>query len=676
VTMSTKPSSSSSSSTGASNPLQKDDALLTTISPATTEQCPYLDTITRTLLDFDFEHSCSVSLSSGPHIYGCLVCGTFFRGRGPQTPAHIHSVESGHAVYVHLSKGTFHCLPDDYEIVGEASLQDVGDALRPVFSGAMIKGLDRCVGVGVGAGAGVGVGGISNGAGSGLSRDLLGRMYLPGFVGLNNLKKTDCINATLQALAHVRPLRDFFLRCGSGDIFEVPLTTIRRKKKKKKRKRKRDTNNKRKRNDDYDNDDNDNDDDDDMTTTTALHKVDPTKFSHLAQCFGELIRKMWSDRRFKSTVDPHMLVQAVSVASHKRFTIGKQAEAGEFIAWLLHQVHLGIGGTRRPGSSIVHQVFQGIVGITTRQRLPPSTTTTNPDDPHAVNDDDTDDDDGDDRIGSGDEEETHQRDRARLLRRTEALRRGPQLSETTADTHFLQLTLDIPEKPLFKDDDGGLVIPQEPLVSVLKKFDGVSFLDALDAQTGRAQKRRYRLKRLPGYLVLHLTRFRRNGFYNEKNPTIVAFPVKNLDLGGYVHDGGEGAGKDKVPTEEDIDSMTVKQLKALLTKHHCADLAQNTIEKSELITTCKNFITSSLPDLLAHKYDLVANITHTIPAEVGREGQHDPLDEGSYRCHVQHKGSGQWYEMQDLHVQKIMPQQIGLSESYVLIFEKKGQRRL
>ena len=79
-------------------------------------ECPYLDTIQRSVLDFDFEPSCSVSLESGPHVYGCLVCGKFFRGRGRQTPAYTHSVDEGHFVYVHLSKGTFHALPDDYEI--------------------------------------------------------------------------------------------------------------------------------------------------------------------------------------------------------------------------------------------------------------------------------------------------------------------------------------------------------------------------------------------------------------------------------------------------------------------------------------------------------------------------------------------------------------------------------
>ncbi len=116
----------------------------------------------------------------------------------------------------------------------------------------------------------------------------------------------------------------------------------------------------------------------------------------------------------------------------------------------------------------------------------------------------------------------------------------------------------------------------------------------------------------------------------------------------------------------------MKQLKELLESHGRSDLGENIVEKSELVEACINFITKSLPDLLSHKYDLVANVTHTIPAEVGREGKFDPLEEGSYRCHVQHKASKQWYEMQDLHVQEIMPQLIGLSESYILIFEKKG----
>jgi U4/U6.U5 tri-snRNP-associated protein 2 len=116
----------------------------------------------------------------------------------------------------------------------------------------------------------------------------------------------------------------------------------------------------------------------------------------------------------------------------------------------------------------------------------------------------------------------------------------------------------------------------------------------------------------------------------------------------------------------------VKELRELLEHYGRADLHRNILEKIDLVETCLDFVTTSLPDLLSNKYDLVANITHTIPAEVGREGKWDPLEEGSYRCHVQHKASNQWYEIQDLHVTEIMPQLIGLSESYVLIFERKG----
>jgi U4/U6.U5 tri-snRNP-associated protein 2 len=116
-------------------------------------------------------------------------------------------------------------------------------------------------------------------------------------------------------------------------------------------------------------------------------------------------------------------------------------------------------------------------------------------------------------------------------------------------------------------------------------------------------------------------------------------------------------------------------LKALLAKHGRQDVAAKALEKSELVEATLDFVTKSLPDLLADKYDLVANITHESPADVGREGKHDPLQEGSYKCHVQHKASNQWYELQDLHVSETMPQLIGVSESYVLIFERKSAQQ-
>ena len=97
------------------------------------------------------------------------------------------------------------------------------------------------------------------------------------------------------------------------------------------------------------------------------------------------------------------------------------------------------------------------------------------------------------------------------------------------------------------------MIPQEPLVTVLKKFDGINFSDAL-SRSGTAQRKRYRLRELPPYLILHLARFKTNRYSREKNPTIVAFPVKNLDLSAYTYPKN---GREALPTEEDVRKMDV-----------------------------------------------------------------------------------------------------------------------
>lgn len=56
-------------------------------------------------------------------------------------------------------------------------------------------------------------------------------------------------------------------------------------------------------------------------------------------------------------------------------------------------------------------------------------------------------------------------------------------------------------------------------------------------------------------------------------------------------------------------------------------------------------------------YDLVSNIVH--------EGR--PAG-GSYRVQIVHPGTGDWYEMEDLHVKKILPQMITLAECYIQIW--------
>jgi U4/U6.U5 tri-snRNP-associated protein 2 len=47
---------------------------------------------------------------------------------------------------------------------------------------------------------------------------------------------------------------------------------------------------------------------------------------------------------------------------------------------------------------------------------------------------------------------------------------------------------------------------------------------------GVHQRKQYWITRLPRYLILSLARFTKNYYFTEKNPTIVNFPVKNLEL--------------------------------------------------------------------------------------------------------------------------------------------------
>ena len=151
-------------------------------------QCPYLDTIDRNVLDFDFEKLCSVSLSR-INVYACLVCGKYFQGRGQNTHAYTHSVSEGHRVYLNLESKKFYCLPDNYEVV-DPSLSDIIYVLNPTFTRSMIRQLET---------------------GSKEVRAHNGTLYAPGVVGLNNIKANDYCNVVLQALSHVAPIRNYFL---------------------------------------------------------------------------------------------------------------------------------------------------------------------------------------------------------------------------------------------------------------------------------------------------------------------------------------------------------------------------------------------------------------------------------------------------------------------------------
>merc|ERR1712136_7189 len=457
--------------------------------------CPYLDTINRVFLDFDFEKLCSVSLSH-LNVYACLICGKYFQGRGLKSHAYTHSVQMGHHVFINLHTLKFYCLPDNYEVI-DSSLEDIKYVLKPTFKKEHISKIDF---------------------NSKMTRAYDNTLYLPGIVGLNNIKANDYCNVVLHAISNIPPIRNFFLRPENYSYVKRP-----------------------------------------PGDTMIL----------LLQRFGELIRKLWNPKNFKAHVSPHEMLQAVVLCSKKRFQITQQGDPVDVLSWLLHSLHAILGGTKKANSSIIYKTFQGAMRIYSK------------------------------KIPSLD---------ATDAEKTKALK-DPEYQLKITESPFIYLTLDLPPPPLFKDDVEENIIPQVSFYTIMGKFDGVSEKEYKSYKDSTLK--RFELTKLPPYLIVCFKRFTKNNFFIEKNPTIVNFPVSNIDLREYLA---------KDPEIQEA-------------HHHTS-------------------------------YDLVANITH--------DGKSDT---GTYRVHVLHKGTGQWYEMQDLHVRDILPQMITLSESYVQVYKLNMEMR-
>lgn len=101
----------------------------------------YLDTINRSVLDFDFEKLCSVTLSN-INVYACLVCGKYYQGRGPKSHAYFHALEVGHHVYVNMQTKRVYVLPEGYEVKGK-SLDDIKFVVDPQLAREEVMQLDN-----------------------------------------------------------------------------------------------------------------------------------------------------------------------------------------------------------------------------------------------------------------------------------------------------------------------------------------------------------------------------------------------------------------------------------------------------------------------------------------------------------------------------------------------------
>jgi U4/U6.U5 tri-snRNP-associated protein 2 len=453
----------------------------------------YLDTIDRHVLDFDFEKLCSVTLSN-INVYACLVCGKYFQGRGQKSHAYFHALEVGHHVYINMQTQKVYVLPEGYEVRNK-SLDDIKFVSDPTYTKNEVLSLDRK--------------GNEKSAWA-----LSGKEYIPGFVGMNNIKENDYFNVIVQALSHVPPLRNYFML-------------------------------------------------EDFSTKPELVKR-----------LTILFRKIWNPRAFKSHVSPHELLQEISLKSAKRFTLTAQSDPVEFLIWFLNNLHLALGGSKgKPGSSMIQQVFQGRLKIESQ----------------AI---------------------TSKADAGDRLRFEEA-------AEVKTDiTRFMMLTLDLPAAPLFQDEVEGNIIPQIPLTSILAKYDG------LKAQEHLNQRKRYRLLHpLPPYLIFHIKRFSKNKFVSERNPTIVTFDARNLDMAPYTE-----------PSPQ----------------HH--------------------------PPGEPIWYDLVANIVHE--AVKGREDSVEGESEKhEWKVQIQDRSRDQWFQIQDLFVEKKEKELLYLGESYLQIWERRRAPR-
>ncbi|KAE8269059.1 hypothetical protein A4X09_0g3287 [Tilletia walkeri] len=550
----------------------------------------YLDTINRSLLDFDFEKLCSVTLSH-INVYGCLVCGKYFQGRGKQSHAYLHSINDGHRVFMNLESGKVYILPDNY-LVEDPSLSDIQYLLNPVFTERQIATLDA--------------------PDLRPSLDLHAHPYLPGFVGLNNIGGNDYVNVVIQALAHVKPLRNFLL---SEPSFTLPSSSF-----------------------------------PELASSGSTRLTSPP--SELSRRFSMLVRKMWNGRAFKAQVSPHEFCQEVGVASKGKFRTVEQGDPMEFLSWLVNRLHIDLGGSRKK-SSVISRCFQGEVKVESQQVF----------------------------VRTGLEEEGDYIDKLDHDGRKEGGQEDAQgrakfnidREIKTDRSPFFLLAIDLPPPPVFQDVIEENIIPQVPIAEVLAKYDGLTFQEA------RGMIRRYKITRLPPYLILHFRRFTKNSFVDERNPTIINFPSKGLNIRDYVDD----------PSLAPLSA--VYDLVANVTHEATAGTVRdNSVWRSQVHTRVDG---ERIQAVTAKKEVDAMEVDEKVSKKKAAKGKGKGKDKaktkangvnGSSKAAVEEEegegedeedeedGDEKWFQIQDLIVEDVNRQMLFLGETYIQVWERRG----
>jgi U4/U6.U5 tri-snRNP-associated protein 2 len=463
-------------------------------------------------------------------------------------------------------------LPDNYK-VNDPALADIKYLLLPTYSEQHIKRLDA--------------------PDSRESFDLVANPYLPGFVGLNNLGANDYMNVVIQALAHVRPLRNFFLRGGPPPLPVSkggPQPSLNGK--------------------------------------TIRESEILSNSTELVRRFASLMRKVWNPRNFKAQVSPHEFLQEVVNVSKGKFAITKQGDPIDFLGWLLNRLHLDLGGGGKKNKrSIISDCFMGNVRIESQKVFVRSGIELDDDDEAPKDKLD-----GDGRKESGQEDS--------LGKAKFNIDREVKIDRTS----FFLLTIDLPPLPVFQDVIEKNIIPQVPISQVLAKYDGVTFQEA------RGLIRRYKALKLPPFLILHYRRFTKNNFVEERNRTIVNYPVKQLSMADYVDD----------PSMAPVSTMY--DLVANVTHEAMAGtVRENSIWRSQVHTLIDGQPIGTVQESQERLRQQRLNEA---------DGEAEQQRASSSTTHLTEEEK--WFSIQDLLVESIDRQLLFLGEAYIQIWARKG----
>lgn len=270
--------------------------------------------------------------------------------------------------------------------------------------------------------------------------DLHHMRYTVGFIGLNNISANDYANVVIQALAHIAPIMKFYLSLSFEQNKELQ------------------------------------------------EKV--SRHSTLNAQFSLLLRKLWSDRLFRSHISPREILQLISSLSKKRFSIDVQSSPKDFMIWLLNHLYIQISKVVGP-KNVLSQSLQGKVEVTTI----PILTKTN-----------------------------------------EKLNKVDFTIENARSTrnisNFWLLTLSIYPTSLSKSDserdNNTNQIPELSILDLLAKYDGQN-----KVQGSATDLKSYKLVNpLPPYLIFHIDRELSSDLIRNRQ-VVVKFP-RVIDMAPYV----------------------------------------------------------------------------------------------------------------------------------------------